>query len=181
MSRVLLHFRSGWIHNSTPSTPHFRTPTRTYWRTFAHRASTLINNREQRDNLGEGTPKGGNQYLSCLLYPYLCYAKNEYEEMSSSPLLKWGIVALLNFFHVPSLQLSSLSGFEFVRCHLPFDLETLWVANAWSKSRLLLRMIWYNGVCYDLVLNETWRLEILFSKTQKQIRVPQWCWHESLV
>ena len=136
----------------------------------------------KRQAWGRSPPRKVTRILSYLYFIFLMHIKkSEYDKknknisflshvlvgMFSSSLLKWWIVALLNFVHVPSLQLSTLSSFEFVSCRLPLDLETLWVASAWSKSRLLLGTIWYNRVCYDLILNETWHLELLFSKTQK--------------
>lgn len=70
---------TSWVDNLDIHT----SPMRTYWLTSADRASTLINNSEQRDSLGEDTPKGGNQHLSCLLYPFLSFAfkkKSEHDK-----------------------------------------------------------------------------------------------------
>ena len=76
----------------------------------------------------------------------------------------WWKTALLYFFLVPSFQLCILRVLSLV-AFKSFRLiaRNLWVASAWTKSRLLGE--WYGKwSCYNLVQCETWHRWFIFKR-----------------
>ena len=100
--------------------------------------------------------------FKCHLLCFLMSGKNAYVLQ-----LKWWTVALFNFFVMHSLQLIFSKNWVRWSQKVYPEPEILWVASAWSESKLLRSMIWCIRAATNLFWAKFLRPELLSLKTIK--------------